>query len=42
MLEALSRFVRLTFSFSKLVMMHEVCLLLFLHRYNLDRAILLK
>ncbi len=37
----LARFVRMTLSFSKSVVMHEACLLLFLHRYNLDRAILL-
>ena len=42
MLEALSRFVRLTFSFSKPVVMYEACLLLFLHRYHLDRSIFLK
>ena len=40
--QRLARFVRLTLSFSKSVVMHEACLLLFLHRYNLDRAILLK
>ncbi len=38
----LARFVRMTFSFSKSVIMHEACLLLFLHRYNRERAILLK
>src|SRR5258708_39485985 len=32
----------MTLSFSKSVVMHEACLLLFLHRYNRDRAILLK
>jgi hypothetical protein len=32
----------MTLSFSKSVPMHEACLLLFLHRYNSDRAILLK
>ncbi len=37
----LARFVRMTLSFSKSVVMHEACLLLFLYRYNLDRAILL-
>ena len=40
--QRLARFVRLTLSFSKSVVMHEACLLLFLHRYNLDLAILLK
>ena len=40
--QRLARFVRMTLSFSKSELMHEACLLLFLHRYNLDRAILLK
>jgi 1-aminocyclopropane-1-carboxylate deaminase/D-cysteine desulfhydrase-like pyridoxal-dependent ACC family enzyme len=40
--QRLVRFVRMTLSFSKSEIMHEACLLLFLHRYNLDRAILLK
>jgi len=40
--QRLARFVRMTLSFSKSVVMHKACLLLFLHRYNLDRAILLK
>src|SRR5258707_2595135 len=40
--QRLARFVRMTLSFSKSVVMHEACLLLFLHRYNVDRAILLK
>jgi insertion element IS1 protein InsB len=40
--QRLARFVRMTLSFSKSVVMHEACLLLFLHRYNEDRAILLK
>jgi IS1 family transposase len=39
--QRLARFVRMTLSFSKSMVMHEACLLLFLHRYNLDRAILL-
>jgi insertion element IS1 protein InsB len=39
--QRLARFVRMTLSFSKSVVMQEACLLLFLHRYNLDRAILL-
>ena len=29
-------------TFSKSVFMHKACLLLFLHRYNRERAILLK
>ncbi len=37
-----ARFVRMTLSFSKSVVMHEACLLLFPHRYNRERAILLK
>src|SRR5438128_57583 len=40
--QRLARFVRQTLSFSRSEIMHEACLLLFLHRYNLDRAILLK
>jgi len=40
--QRLARFVRMTLSFSKLVAMHEAYLLLFLHRYNRERAILLK
>jgi IS1 family transposase len=36
------RLVRMTLSFSKSVVMHEACLLLFLHRSNRERAILLK
>jgi len=39
--QRLARFVRMTLSFSKSEVMHEACLLLFLHRYNRDRAILL-
>ena len=39
--QRLARFIRMTLSFSKSGVMHEACLLLFLHRYNLDRAILL-
>jgi len=34
-----SRFVRDTLSFSKTVAMHITCLILFLHRYNQERAI---
>ena len=40
--QRLARFVRMTLSFSKSVVMHEACLLLFLNRYNVDRVILLK
>jgi insertion element IS1 protein InsB len=40
--QRLARFVRMTLAFSKSVLMHEACLLLFLHRYNRERAILLK
>jgi insertion element IS1 protein InsB len=39
--QRLGRFVRETFSFSKIMPMHIICLDLFLHRYNLDRTILL-
>ena len=35
--QRLARFVRKTLSFSKSDRMHEVCLRLFLHRYNLSR-----
>ncbi len=35
--QRLSRFVRKSLSFSKSEEMHEVCLRLFLHRYNLSR-----
>lgn len=34
--QRLERFVRKTLSFSKSAVMHEVCLLLFLHDYNLN------
>lgn len=40
--QRLARFVRMTLSFSKSLLMHEACLLLFLHRSNRERAILLK
>jgi insertion element IS1 protein InsB len=40
--QRLARFVRMTLSFSKSVVMHEACLLLFLYRYNREQAILLK
>jgi IS1 transposase len=40
--QRLARFVRMTLSFSTSEVMHEACLLLFLHRYNTARAILLK
>ena len=39
--QRLGRFARETFSFSKTIPMHILCLDLFLHRYNLDRTILL-
>ena len=39
--QRLARFVRKTLSFSKSLLMHEVCLRLFLHRYNLERATIL-
>ncbi len=35
--QRLSRFVRKSLSFSKSDRMHEICLRLFLHRYNLSR-----
>jgi insertion element IS1 protein InsB len=37
--QRLARFVRKTLSFSKSLVMHDACLKLFLHRYNLERAI---
>jgi insertion element IS1 protein InsB len=33
--------VRKTLSFSKSLLMHHACLILFLHRYNRERAIML-
>ena len=39
--QRLARFVRKTLSFSKSLVMHDVCLRLFLHRYNLERASIL-
>src|SRR6516165_6880703 len=36
--QRLARFVRKTLSFSKSLLMHDVSLRLFLHRYNLERA----
>lgn len=39
--QRLGRFVRKTLSFSKSMIMHDACLNLFLHRYNLARAIIL-
>ncbi len=36
--QRLGRFVRKTLSFSKSDPMHEICLRLFLHEYNLSRA----
>ncbi len=38
--QRLARFVRKTLSFSKSPVMHEACLRLFLHRYNLAQAIM--
>lgn len=35
--QRLARFVRKSLSFSKSEVMHELCLRLFLHRYNLER-----
>lgn len=40
--QRLGRFVRETLSFSKSNVMHIACLELFLHRYNIERAIILK
>ena len=40
--QRLGRFVRKTLSFSKSTFMHYICLSLFLHRYNLERASILK
>jgi IS1 family transposase len=39
--QRLARFVRKTLSFSKSWLMHEACLKLFLHRYNMERAAIL-
>jgi IS1 family transposase len=39
--QRLARFVRQTLSFSKSLRMHHACLLLFLHRSNRERAIML-
>jgi insertion element IS1 protein InsB len=39
--QRLGRCVRKSLSFSKSLLLHELCLLLFLHRYNLDRALIL-
>lgn len=36
--QRLARFVRKTLSFSKSSVMHEACLNLFLHRYNLEQV----
>jgi IS1 family transposase len=36
--QRLARFVRKTLSFSQSLVMHEACLILFLHRYNLEQA----
>jgi len=40
--QRLGRFVRKTLSFSKSMLMHDACLDLFLHRYNLERISILK
>ena len=40
--QRLARFVRKTLSFSKSLEMHEACLLLFIHRYNHEKARLWK
>ncbi len=37
--QRLGRFVRKTLSFSKSDVMHEICLFLFLHRYNAEQAL---
>lgn len=37
--QRLGRFVRETLSFSKSDVMHEICLCLFLHRYNKEKAL---
>ena len=39
--QRLARFVRQTLSFSKSLAMHDLCLRLFLHRYNFERASIL-
>src|SRR5258708_39705235 len=39
--QRLARVVRKTLSFSKSMFMHDACLSLFLHRYNLERAAIL-
>ena len=39
--QRLARLVRQTLSFSKSMVMHEACLRLFLHRYNLELPITL-
>jgi insertion element IS1 protein InsB len=40
--QRLGRFVRKSLSFSKSMFMHDACLSLFLHRYNLERASILE
>jgi insertion element IS1 protein InsB len=40
--QRLGCFVRKSLSFSKSLFMHDACLRLFLHRYNRERAIILK
>jgi insertion element IS1 protein InsB len=39
--QRLARFVRQRLSFSKSLAMHDLCLRLFLHRYNLEQASIL-
>ncbi len=39
--QRLARFVRKTLSFSNSLVMHDICLRLFLHRYNLEQASIL-
>jgi IS1 family transposase len=39
--QRLVRLVRKTLSFSKSTVMHYICLSLFIHRYNLERASIL-
>jgi IS1 family transposase len=38
--QRLARYTRKTLAFSKSIQMHEACIRLFLHQYNLDRIIL--
>ena len=36
--QRLARFIRVSLAFSKSQRMHEICLELFIHRYNLERC----